>query len=439
MTPIRSLDLVREARRIRGLVAAVKNGQRAQGRAARLDGRDVVVLGFNWEDGSYEPLLVVVDPELAERLHDLRTVTGSVEPAVRPPAAVSQGATGPGRPTPPEARTETWFWDQLERMVRALNLMDDGWPCSCRYATLRLAEAEGVPADETEVVVFGPRTGSTVEPAFIVVDPSIRERLRDIRVLDDDGSEEDSPPSEGDSPEQGDGPCPTDRRDTLPRNDGYWQKQYEGRDKILWSHVIGPYDGWFRYLEFKDPTGEAAIVSRGRRNCMTSAVLFLYLAREGVPNHLVRATGRRELRVRALDMLPVEVLAAGEPVVVTFRPRRAAEGTPGLDRETAVAQGLLTDERAVEVEDLAVSAFEALTRAFEDIDLVLRAARFEFGRTRGWGLSRTVLGDEISFDTCRLSRADGGPLETEKDIVLAFARLLETARRKWGIDWQHQP
>jgi len=190
MAAIIDLDLARKTHRARALFDAVTKGQQAQARAARLAGRDVVVFGFNTGRGGYDPLFVVVDPDLALELDDIRSMSLEDEFAAHIPGRHSPPDDTDGRPGPdpdpapvPGRRERTWFRDQMDRMVQALNHLDDGWPSTSRYATLKIGGTGEYPPVPTEVVVFGPRAGDGVKPAFVFIDRSLRKQLTDIRVL----------------------------------------------------------------------------------------------------------------------------------------------------------------------------------------------------------------------------------------------------------------
>jgi len=193
MGSVFNLELVRYARRAREIFEAVKQGQAAQGRAARLDGREVVVFGLNDPKRGYVPALIIVDPDLEKSLFDLRTVSPKTSsdqdsgkglqtmsllaaPGTGSPDAGSCGAERPRAANRggPVRRQLDWYREQLERMIDVLNRLDTGWPGDCRYATL----------GRDDVVVFGPRSARRgIEPAFVFIDPPLLERITDIHVL----------------------------------------------------------------------------------------------------------------------------------------------------------------------------------------------------------------------------------------------------------------
>jgi len=206
MDKVVDLALFRQARWVREAFEAVKKGQRAQFRAAILDGRNVVVFGHVRARGDYEPMLVAVDGEIGRDLRGFRTVRHAVRGGAGAGGCSTKtakaGADGrvPGdgsrRRRPPrnshgvpagkpelESRGKpgslTWYAAQMNKAVDKMNCLDEGHPTGCRYATL----------GSEVVVVFGLEIGRGFDPAFICVDEALMRSLSDVREVNLSGAD----------------------------------------------------------------------------------------------------------------------------------------------------------------------------------------------------------------------------------------------------------
>lgn len=193
---------------------------------------------------------------------------------------------------------------------------------------------------------------------------------------------------------------------------------YEGKAKILYA-TDDP-DLIIQY--FKDEATafnaqkRGIIQGKGVINNKISEVLFKYLEANGVPTHLVERLSDREMLVRRLRIIPVEVIVrnivAGsmakrlglEEGASLSRPvlehcyKSDALGDPMVNEYHIRSLGWATDEEIKEIERLSFRVNELLKDFFDKRNLILVDFKLEFGRHHG----KIYLGDEICPDTCRL-------------------------------------
>ena len=203
------------------------------------------------------------------------------------------------------------------------------------------------------------------------------------------------------------------------------RQKYEGKAKKVWETS----DPELLIVEYKDDATafnaqkRGTIARKGVINNSISARLYSLLEEQGVPTHLVSHLSEREQLVRAVEIVPVEVIvrnrAAGsfakrygveeglelDPIVVEWCYKSDELGDPPMNDATAVALGFATEEELVQLFEMAVEVNEFLTHYFAGRRLELVDFKLEFGRTRQGEL---VLADEISPDTCRLWDATSG-------------------------------
>jgi len=244
------------------------------------------------------------------------------------------------------------------------------------------------------------------------------------------------------------------------------RKLHEGKAKIVWEAPAGP-EGPRCLVEFKDEATAFDGRKRGRiggkgRVCnLLSAVFFELLEREGVPTHYLGTPSDREMLVRRVDIIPVEVVvrnvAAGSLAKRlgleegTPLPRPVLElyyksdplGDPMVNRHHVRAMGWASDEEMDRVEALALRVNEVLGRALERCNLRLIDFKLEFGRAPDGSV---LLADEISPDTCRFwdvatgERLDkdrfrrdlGGVEEAYEEVLRRVTEAAETWKAERG-------
>ena len=158
------------------------------------------------------------------------------------------------------------------------------------------------------------------------------------------------------------------------------------------------------------------IVGKGVMNNRISERLFRLLETEGVKTHFVDRPTDRDMVVRKLEIIPVEVVVrniiagsmskrlgvaegtkAKKPIV-EFYYKSDALDDPLVNDDTAVALGWATPAELSKIKSMARKVNSVLKRFFRQRGIMLVDFKLEFGRHNG----EVLLGDEICPDTCRL-------------------------------------
>ncbi|WP_019227644.1 MULTISPECIES: phosphoribosylaminoimidazolesuccinocarboxamide synthase [unclassified Sedimentibacter] len=197
---------------------------------------------------------------------------------------------------------------------------------------------------------------------------------------------------------------------------------YEGKAKKVFKT-----DNEKQYIvEYKDDATafngikKGTIVGKGVVNNKMSAALFALLEEEGIPTHQIELLSDRESLVKAVKILPLEVIvrnvAAGslakrlgleegvemKKTVLEFSYKNDELGDPMINDYHIQAMGYATDEQLDTVKSYALKVNEVLKKFFLEINIKLIDFKLEFGLYEG----KVILADEISPDTCRLWDAD---------------------------------
>lgn len=164
------------------------------------------------------------------------------------------------------------------------------------------------------------------------------------------------------------------------------------------------------------------IGNKGVLNNKISVFFFNLLGEQGIPHHFVKTLSEREMLVKKLDILPVEVvvrnIAAGSlakrigweegrkmpATVVELYYKNDDLGDPLINEYHIKALGLATPEQVEVMEKYALKINEILSAFLKDKKLELIDFKLEFGVHKG----EVILGDEISPDTCRFWDSETG-------------------------------
>ncbi len=197
---------------------------------------------------------------------------------------------------------------------------------------------------------------------------------------------------------------------------------YDGKAKALFE---GPEPGTL-VQHFKDDATafnnkkRGVITGKGVINNRISEHIMSQLGQIGIPTHFVRRLNMREQLVRAVEIIPIEVVArniAAGSIAGRFGldegdalPRSMIEyyyknddlGDPLVSEEHVTAFGWATPQELDEILSLALRINDFLSGLFLGVDLKLVDFKMEFGRLWEGDEMRIVLADEISPDSCRL-------------------------------------
>lgn len=222
--------------------------------------------------------------------------------------------------------------------------------------------------------------------------------------------------------------------------------RYEGKAKRVYAT-----DNPETYLvEYKDDATafnaqkRGTIQGKGAVNNAVTSRLFESLEAEGVPTHFIEKVSEREQLVKAVTIIPVEVVVrnvtAGSfakrygieegrplmPTVVEWCYKSDELGDPPMNGDTAVALGFSRAEDLETLRNLALRIDEILTGFFGERGLKLVDFKLEFGRLPSGDI---ILADEISPDTCRLWDAETGE-RLDKDRFRRDLGRVEEAYRE---------
>ena len=197
------------------------------------------------------------------------------------------------------------------------------------------------------------------------------------------------------------------------------EKLYEGKAKILYK-TSDP-DLLIQY--FKDDASafdgkkKGTIVDKGVMNNHMSSRIFEYLEENGVKTHFVKTLNDREMLVKNLDIIPVEVVlrnvAAGslckrlgieegrvfeEQPILEFFYKSDPLGDPMINECHVDIFGWATKEEVEILKSEGLKINKLMVDFFRERKIRLVDFKLEFGRHKG----EVFLGDEISPDGCRL-------------------------------------
>ncbi|MCX7593584.1 MAG: phosphoribosylaminoimidazolesuccinocarboxamide synthase [Fischerella sp.] len=196
-------------------------------------------------------------------------------------------------------------------------------------------------------------------------------------------------------------------------------KLYEGKAKIIYLTD----DPEILLAVFKDDATafnaqkRGTIPEKGRINNSISSKLFQFLEARGIRTHFIDTPAANQMRIRAVKILPLEVvvrnIAAGSlcqqtglPLgtvlkmpLVDFYYKNDQLGDPLLTRDRLLLMELATPEQVDSITHLALKINDFLKELFQRCNIILVDFKLEFGLD---SQQQLLLADEISPDTCRL-------------------------------------
>ena len=202
------------------------------------------------------------------------------------------------------------------------------------------------------------------------------------------------------------------------------QKIYEGKAKILYE-TDSP-DFVIQYFKDDATAFNAAkkgtIQDKGIVNCKISAKVFELLEAEGIQTHFEKILNEREMLVKRVEIVPLEVIVRNVAAGSLSRLLGIEEGTklhcptleysykedklndPMINEYHIRALQLATDEDLEVIKTAAFKINDVMSRFFQSLNITLVDFKLEFGRFKG----QLILADEISPDTCRLWEIGSG-------------------------------
>lgn len=196
-------------------------------------------------------------------------------------------------------------------------------------------------------------------------------------------------------------------------------KLYEGKAKILYTTD----DPEVLLADFKDDATafnaqkRGSIIGKGKINCSISSQLFQQLELSGIKTHFIDSPAPNQMRVKAVKILPLEVvvrnIAAGslsqqtglavgtilKQPLVEFYYKNDTLGDPLLTSDRLLLLELATVEQVDAITHLALQINDFLINFWQQCGITLVDFKLEFGLD---SQKQLLLADEISPDTCRL-------------------------------------
>ncbi len=197
------------------------------------------------------------------------------------------------------------------------------------------------------------------------------------------------------------------------------EKLYEGKAKILYSTD----DPKVLLTCYKDDATafnaqkRGQIQGKGEINCTVSAALFQWLESLGIPTHYIDCPAPNQMRVKTVEIIPLEVvvrnIAAGSlcrqtgmregtilpSSLVEYYLKNDELGDPLLTRDRLFLLDIISQAQLAVIEEMAKKINQHLQDFFASCQITLVDFKLEFGLDNQ---GQILLADEISPDTCRL-------------------------------------
>ena len=188
---------------------------------------------------------------------------------------------------------------------------------------------------------------------------------------------------------------------------------------------------------------KGTILNKGILNNKISAFFFKLLGEKGIPHHYIRTLSDREMLVKKLEILKVEVvvrnITAGSlakrigwdegrklssPVLEMYY-KNDELGDPLINEYHIYAMGLASQPQVKLMSEYALNINSILSEYLKPKNLELIDFKLEFGVNQG----EVLLGDEISPDTCRFWDSETGE-KLDKDRFRRDLGNVEEAYRE---------
>ncbi len=165
---------------------------------------------------------------------------------------------------------------------------------------------------------------------------------------------------------------------------------------------------------------KGTIHDKGVLNNKITSFFFTMLNEAGIPTHFVERIDDRDQIVKALDIVPLEVivrniaagsmakrfgLEEGTPLqhpILEFCYKNDDLGDPFANESQITALGWATQDQLTAIKDITMKVDDILKDFLATKKVKLVDFKLEFGSHKG----QILLGDEISPDTCRFWDAD---------------------------------
>ncbi|HBR16465.1 MAG: phosphoribosylaminoimidazolesuccinocarboxamide synthase [Deltaproteobacteria bacterium RIFCSPLOWO2_12_FULL_43_16] len=196
------------------------------------------------------------------------------------------------------------------------------------------------------------------------------------------------------------------------------EKIYEGKAKILYA-TDNP-DLLIQYFKDEatafDGRKKGIIQEKGIVNNKISSRIFQYLEDKGIPTHFIERPSDREMVVKRLEIIPIEVVVRNIAAGSLAKRMGVEEGTPlkktilefyyksdplgdPMINDYHIEAFKLAEKFEVDIlKEMAIEINGYISKFFDERGITLVDFKLEFGRHKG----QILLGDEITPDGCRL-------------------------------------
>lgn len=208
-------------------------------------------------------------------------------------------------------------------------------------------------------------------------------------------------------------------------------KIYEGKAKILYE-TDNPKE-LIQYFKDDATAFNAAkkgtVNQKGVMNNKISTKIFEFLSSEGIPTHFIKHLNDREMLVKRVEIVQVEVIvrnrAAGSLCrllglqeglqldfpLLEFCYKRDDLGDPLINEDHILVLKLATRQEIETIRKYTLQINGLMQKFFDGLNLELIDFKLEFGRCDG----KVILADEISPDTCRIwEKGTGKKLDKDR-------------------------
>lgn len=232
------------------------------------------------------------------------------------------------------------------------------------------------------------------------------------------------------------------------------QKLYEGKAKAVYAtDTTG-----VLIQRFKDSATafnaekKAEFAGKGELNNRIASMVFRFLEERGVPSHYLDTVNKRDMRIRKVSIIPLEVvtrnIVAGslakrlgipegtrlEAPIVEFYYKKDELGDPLVTEDHVKLLKAATDAEMQELRRQALLVNDALKELWSKCGLDLVDFKLEFGYTMD---DQILLADEISPDTQRLWDTEGRKMDKDVfrrdlgDLVSVYQEVYDRMIEAW--------
>ncbi|MGX4686613.1 phosphoribosylaminoimidazolesuccinocarboxamide synthase [Vagococcus sp. JNUCC 83] len=172
------------------------------------------------------------------------------------------------------------------------------------------------------------------------------------------------------------------------------------------------------------------ITGKGQLNNQITSEVFKFLSSKGIEHHWIKQLSETEQLVKAVDIIPLEVvvrnISAGSfakrfgveeglvlpKPILEFYYKDDALDDPFMNEDHIDYLNIASIEDVAFIKDRALKIDQALKELFSSINLTLVDFKLEFGRDNE---GHIILADEVTPDTCRLWDKTTG-VSLDKDV-----------------------